>query len=83
MPRKVRSTARSIPADVARFIERRERCDHFRGEDPYDPDRAKFLAAKIVETCQGTDAQLATLRAKYRNNYKVMARMYPFDDNIE
>ncbi len=83
MPRKPQSIARTIPADVARFIERRERCDHFRGEDPYNSDRAKFLALKMVETCQGTDVELAGLRAKHRNNHKLMARLYPFDDRIE
>lgn len=26
-----------FPEDVTRFIERREACDHFRGEAPYEP----------------------------------------------
>src|SRR5215469_3985830 len=44
-----------FPADVGHFIERRDKCDHFRGEKPYDQDRRAFLQKQLVEFCDGTD----------------------------
>ena len=31
----------SRPSDVATFVERRDTCDHFRGEEPYDEGRGE------------------------------------------
>ncbi|MES2027180.1 MAG: hypothetical protein V4448_16645 [Pseudomonadota bacterium] len=42
-----------FPADAARFIERRDGCDHFRGEEPYDEERRKFLLDNIATLCTG------------------------------
>ena len=50
------------PFDVEEFIDRREICDHFRGEEPYDADRAKFLTEQILEACTGTDRELQKLK---------------------
>ena len=32
------------PFDVETYVDRREICNHFRGEEPYDAGRAQFLA---------------------------------------
>ncbi len=71
------------PFDVEEFIDRREICDHFRGEEPYDADRAKFLAEKIKETCSATDKELRELKLKYRNDDKVMQILNRFEEEIE
>ena len=44
--------AYELPADVATFVERRDLCDHFRGEEPYDEQRRKFLNKNIIEIIQ-------------------------------
>ncbi|MEM1132249.1 MAG: hypothetical protein AAGH53_04875 [Pseudomonadota bacterium] len=75
--------ADAIPADVRRFIVRRQGCDHFRGEPPYDEQRAEFLAKQIEETCTGTDAELAGLRRKYDDYAAIIAALSDFEDSIE
>ncbi len=71
------------PFDVEEFIDCREICDHFRGEEPYDADRAKFLAAQIKETCSGTDKELRELKQKYKNDDKIMQILNRFEEEIE
>lgn len=72
-----------FPADVAKFIERRDLCDHFRGEEPYDAERQAFLDKNIVEFCTDTDQQLASLKAKYSSNSAVMAKLNQYETDIE
>src|ERR1051325_2345796 len=50
-----------FPAEVERFIERRDKCDHFRGEEPYDQDRRAFIHERLLEFCVGTDKELAEI----------------------
>ena len=71
------------PSDLARFIERRDGCDHFRGEEPYDKERAAFLNQKMKELCPGTDKALAGLKQKYRNNKNAMAVLNEYEPQIE
>jgi len=72
-----------LPSDVARFMERRDGCDHFRGEDPYDEERRKFLNQKLTELCPGTDKSLARLKDKYRRNKTIMAVLNKYEQQIE
>ena len=72
-----------FPFDVEEFIDRREICDHFRGEEPYDVDRAKFLAEQIKETCSGTDNELRELKQKYKGDDKIMKILNRFEEGIE
>ncbi len=37
----------SIPADVRDYLERVMLCEHFRGEPPYDEERAKFIQDQL------------------------------------
>ncbi|MGE5305257.1 MAG: hypothetical protein ACM3TN_18255 [Alphaproteobacteria bacterium] len=53
-----RHAAAGLPADVLKFKERRDLCDHFRGEDPYDKERRKFLEENLKKYCAGTDRDL-------------------------
>lgn len=72
-----------LPADVAGFVERREGCDHFRGEAAYDEERGKFLLQAMKETCTGTDDELARLRRIHAANASVISALANFEDSIE
>jgi len=73
----------ALPPDVAAFVERRDLCDHFRGEDPYDEERAAFLKENIERYCTGTDAELARLKDKYSGDKAVMDILNGYEDDIE
>lgn len=75
--------AEALPEDVATFIERREACDHFRGEPPFDEEREAFLLRMMKETCTGTDAELARLRRVHAGNAAVIEALAHFEDSIE
>lgn len=67
------------PADVQKFIDDREGCEHFIGEEAYDEERRVFLEKNINELCTGTDEKLEALRAKYKDNKKVILRLSAFE----
>ena len=71
------------PADVVAFRRRRDECDHFRGEEPYDATRAAFLRAALARTCKGTDAQLAALRKRYAGNAALLRALAGYESNVE
>lgn len=73
----------ALPADVLAFIERRDMCDHFRGEEPYDEERRAFLEQNMTELCTGSDRSLAELKAKYRGNEPVEAALGGYEVDIE
>jgi hypothetical protein len=72
-----------LPADVMRFTEGRDQCDHFRGEEPYDAERRKFLKERMRSLCTGTDAQLKALKSKYKGKPKVLAKLAEYEPQIE
>jgi hypothetical protein len=76
--------ASELPADVATFVEERQQCDHFRGEDAYDEARAKEINTALDRYCTGTDARLAKLKAKYSKGPAAVATaLGEFKDRIE
>jgi hypothetical protein len=72
-----------LPEDVARFIERRDACDHFRGEEAYDAKRREFLEQQTLKLCVGSDKQLAGLKKKYAGNQAVMRKLDEYEHEIE
>jgi hypothetical protein len=72
-----------LPSDVQAFIEKREECDHWRGEEPYDEARREEINAGTNKTCTGTDAALAAMKRKYESNVAVTKRLADFDSVIE
>src|SRR6266446_2994424 len=72
-----------LPRDVSRFVTARDRCDHFRGEYPYDEERRRFLDKNMRTYCVGTDKQLAALKYKYRSEPTVLAKLDEYDSTIE
>ncbi len=73
----------TLPEDVAKFKERRDLCDHFRGEDAYDEERGKFLAESMKKYCTGTDKELTSLKTKYNNNAAILKTLADYEENIE
>lgn len=72
-----------LPGPVVAFRAKRDACDHFRGEEPYDAKRAAFLASEMVRQCKGTDQALADLRKRYAHNARVMTVLKNYQDKIE
>ena len=71
--------------DLAAFLERRATCDHLRGEipDPPDPARMREIEQQTAEVCAGTDAQLALLKKRWRDDPAVTRRLAEFEPRIE
>jgi hypothetical protein len=71
--------------DLPAFLERRAACDHFRGEvpDPPDPARMREIEQQIAATCTGTDAQLARLKQRYRDDPAVARQLATFEPQVE
>ena len=72
-----------LPEDVARFIERRDACDHFRGEEAYDAKRREFLEQQTSKLCVGSDQQLAGLKKKYAGNKAIITKLNDYEAEIE
>jgi hypothetical protein len=73
----------SVPGDVAKFVERREICDHFRGEEPYSPGRRAELEQATEKYCRGTDRELISLQSKYRGNAAILKVLAEYEQDIE
>jgi hypothetical protein len=73
----------SASQSVAAFIAKRDKCDHFRGEEAYDEARGRFIAAQTKRYCTGTDRHLKALRMRYAKHPKLIAKLADFEDSIE
>lgn len=84
-----RPPAPTYPAEVRAFIDERDGCDHFRGEPVPEPQddpqgvRRTQIEDALSRLCTGTDARLAALRTKYRNDAAVLAALSGYEDTIE
>lgn len=71
------------PHDVQEFMQKRDNCDHFRGEEPYDGRRALEIAKNIEKYCKGTDKQLALLKKKYSKNPEALKALSVYEETVE
>lgn len=71
--------ATGLPRDVSDFISRRDDCEHFIGEEPYDAERRAYLEKVIRETCTGSNQVLDALRRKYRSNAAVLKALADYE----
>jgi hypothetical protein len=77
------------PHEVRSFTQKRQECDHFRGEPVPEPEndpggeRKKDIRAALAKRCTGTDAELARLRAKYRDDADISKALAVFEDRTE
>lgn len=67
------------------FLERREICDHLRGEipDPDDPNGLQAAIAAINQQCQGTDEALRRMKARCASDPDAMAQLNALAPRIE
>lgn len=74
-----------LPRDVQTFVDRREGCDHMRGElpDPGERQRMREVNREIRKLCTGTDKELIRLKKKYATDRDVMQRLDAFEPEIE
>lgn len=74
-----------LPSDVNKFIEKREGCDHIRGEipEPSQKQRMREVNRENGKLCKGTDKALAQLKKKYAKNPQVLQRLDEFEPDIE
>ncbi len=77
------NTASGLPPEVAEFKKRRDLCDHFRGEDPYNEERRKFLEQNMKKFCAGIDRELALLKIKYKENEVALNVLASYEEKIE
>ena len=55
-----------LPADVAKFIDNAEMCEHFAGEwDDNDKARQREITQAVAQSCGAAQQQLKRLREKY------------------
>ncbi|HEX8610112.1 MAG TPA: hypothetical protein VF800_02385 [Telluria sp.] len=73
-----------FPKDVMTFIERRDACDHFRGEiaSADEKKRLEEVIRKANILCRGTDKQLAKLRTKYARRVAIIESLKHYEDVI-
>lgn len=65
--------ATSIPADVFAWVQRREGCAHWGGEEPYDAERAADIDAALRELdCETLDADEQALRAAHADRPAIL-----------
>lgn len=75
--------ASDVPKEIAKFIERRESCDHWRGEDKYNKKRQAEINRAICQACTGTDAELKRLKQKFKDRPDIQAKLNNFEPQIE
>lgn len=75
--------AAPLPADVQTFINRRNDCDHFRGEDSPDAERRAEIDKELKRLCTGSDSELARLMRRYAKNKAVQDALGDYDPDIE
>lgn len=77
--------AEYLPRDVQRFVDRREGCDHMRGEipDPEEKSRMNEVSRELRKLCSGTDKELTQLKRKYATNSTIMQILNQFEGGIE
>jgi hypothetical protein len=75
-----------FPAEVSAFVERRDICDHLRGEisgEPTGEEQGKEQAAQLDKYCKGTDNELSTLKQRYAGSQRIMDRLSTYESRIE
>ncbi len=79
-PAAADAPASDLPADVAALKEKYDNCEHFAGEEPYDADRRKQIEEAIEANCRPVKNALPALKAKYKDDARIMALIAPWDE---
>lgn len=60
----------AVGCDVVAFLDKKDSCDHFSGEEPYDEERRKEIE-DAMKGCNKLEARRKALLKKYRSNATV------------
>jgi hypothetical protein len=63
-----------VACDVLDYLQAKESCDHFAGEEPYDEERAAFLREKL-QGCDKLEARRDRLLRKHQGNKAIQAAL--------
>lgn len=74
---------RDLPNEVSTFLQKRESCDHWRGEEGYDKERRAEINWSICQSCAGTDSELAQLKKKYGADKASIDKLGELEPKIE
>lgn len=83
IPMSSRAADVEPPKEVSSFLEKRESCDHWRGEEGYDKQRRAEIDWSICQSCPGTDSKLVVLKEKYRADKAIMEKLAKLEPKIE
>lgn len=75
----ISSAPAALPADVRRFVARHESCQHWLGEDGYDADRAREIAAAVKASCTHIDYARSRLLKRYAKPSPARRRLLELD----
>jgi hypothetical protein len=64
-----------VPDEVAALIARWESCQHWAGEEPYDDERRREIAAGVAASCPGNDETRARLLETYADRPDIVRRL--------
>lgn len=60
------AAAAHLPPEMRAYVERRDLCEHFAGEEAYDAERERFLNRQVTKLrCLTLDRDRRRLRLKY------------------
>lgn len=78
-----RAAGAEPPKEVSLFLNERESCDHWRGEEGHDKERRAEIGWSICQSCPGTDSKLVALKKKYRADEDIMKTLAELEPKIE
>ena len=70
-----------LPPDVRRFIDKRDTCEHWIGEEGYDAARQREINRNVRQSCTGVDRELI-VRAKRVVGLETFASQYGVFDAL-
>ncbi len=69
----IRELKVNLPADAARFIDRRVGCNHWWGEEPFDSERAQEISRALEHfRCERLEKDEQALFKKYKDSARVI-----------
>jgi hypothetical protein len=82
IPMFSRAAAVELPNEVSSFLEERESCAHWRGEEGYNKERRAEIDWSICQSCPGTDSKPSVLRKKYRTDKVIMEKLTELEPRL-
>lgn len=69
---QVQRELRLVPQPVRDFLERRAGCNHWAGEEPYDAERAAYIAKAVRKLrCRRIEADERQIKRRYAKSRRV------------